>query len=388
VRREAGSDTGAVKLLDFGIAKHANPVEGQPSLTRTALGIMTPAYAAPEQLRGESIGVWTDVYSLGVVLYELLAGGLPYDVAERPPFEVANLIVSGDPEKPSARVRRTPESAPAFTTAVGRREWADLDVLCLTAMHRDPERRYPAVDSLLRDVDRYLRGEPLEARPDSTAYRLSKFVRRKRRSVAAGTVILAAIVSLIIFYTMRLSTARDAAIAEAARTQRIQRFMLDLFEGGDDVAGPEEGLRVSTLIDRGVRQAQTLDGEPVIQAELYQTLGEVYHRMQEHERAEELLRLALEQRRTLYGVDHPDVAETMMELGLVRRDRGELEDAERLARDALAVSRARLPPGHPRVAATLSALGSILERRGDYAQALSHLEEAARLQEAIGDTPG
>ena len=388
VQRAPDGEGASVKLLDFGIAKHADPVEKQPTLTKTGFGIMTPAYAAPEQLRGEPIGVWTDVYSLGVVLYELLTGALPFDLSTQSPFDAANTIVSGDPEKPSARVRRTREAAPAFTAGVGRREWADLDVLCLTAMNRDPARRYAAVDSLLRDIDHYLEGEPLEARPDSAGYRLGKFVRRRRRAVATGIVIAAAIVSLVVFYTVRLSRARDAALAEAARTKRIQHFMLDLFKGGDEVVGPEEGLLVSTLIERGVHQAQALDGDPAIQAELYQTLGEVYHRLHEHDRADELLQLALDQRRALLGNDHPEVAQTMMELGLVRGSRGELEEAERLARAALEMSRTGLPPGHPGIAEASSSLGEVLLRRGDHDAAMEQLLEAKRLQEAIGDNPG
>jgi serine/threonine-protein kinase len=377
----------SVKLLDFGIAKQTDPDEESPTLTQTGLGIMTPAYAAPEQLRGHAVGVFTDVYSLGVVLYQLLTGTVPFDLSALTPFEAAQTVIAGEVERPSARTRHL-DTVPDFAAVMGRRAWADLDVLCLTAMHKDPDRRYPTVEALLRDIHHYLDGQPLEARPDSAGYRLGKFVRRNRRAVTSGVAIIVAIATLVTFYTLRLSAARDRAFAEAARTQRIQRFMLDLFEGGDDIVGPEQDLQVSTLIERGVREARVLDGEPAIQAELYQTLGEVSRRMSDLDRAEEMLQAALAQRQELFGDDHPDVAETLMTLGLVRNDRGELAEAERFTREALEIVRTRLPPEHPRFAETLSSLGDVLQSRGDYEEAIRHLEEARRLQEARDDMDG
>src|SRR5438128_12598948 len=123
------------------------------------------------------------------------------------------MIVQQEPEKPSARA---PQG--------GKASWADLDVLCLTAMHKEPERRYRSVEALIRDIDHYLAGEPLEARPDTVSYRVGKFVRRNRRAVAAAALVFASIAGLVIFYTWRLTTARNSALAEAARTQRVLRF--------------------------------------------------------------------------------------------------------------------------------------------------------------------
>src|SRR3984885_8895921 len=155
-----------VALLDFGISKQLDDL-GQPiDQTRTGLRLMTPAYAAPEQLRGERVGVYTDVYALGVILYELLAGSAPFDLASRTPGEAELLIVEQEPQRPSV-------------VAHGRGSaWADLDVLCLAAMHKDPDRRYRSTEALMRDVDHYLAGEPLEARPDPWSYRGGMFARR------------------------------------------------------------------------------------------------------------------------------------------------------------------------------------------------------------------
>jgi eukaryotic-like serine/threonine-protein kinase len=133
-------------------------------------------------------------------------------------------------------------------------------------MHKDPQRRYRSVEALIRDIDHYLRGEPLEARPDTLGYRMGKFVRRNRRAVTATALVFTLVVSLVIFFTMRLAKARNAALDEAARTQRIQRFMMNLFQGGDEAAGPADDLRVVALVDRGVQEAKTLSTDLMVQA--------------------------------------------------------------------------------------------------------------------------
>jgi tetratricopeptide (TPR) repeat protein/predicted Ser/Thr protein kinase len=369
---------GVVKLLDFGIAKQLDRADAPPDAdhTRTGLRLMTPAYAAPEQLRGDPVGVHTDVYALGVVLYELLAGRLPFDFAGRTSAEAEALVLGPDPVPPSA----------AHTRRRRRAAWGDLDVLCLTAMHKDPARRYRTVDALARDVDRYLRGEPLEARRDTLGYRTRKFVGRHRRAVGATAAGLALAIALVTFYTVRLTAARNVAVAEAARTARIQRFMLNLFQGGDAAAGPPDSLRVVTLVDRGVQEARALDAEPLVQAEVYATLGGLYQQLGRLDGADSLLQTALDRRRALEGPAHPDVGASLVALGLLRADQARFEDAERLVRQGLAVSRTRLAPNDPAVVRATDALGSVLAERGSYAAAITVLDSAARLHAAGADS--
>jgi eukaryotic-like serine/threonine-protein kinase len=377
---------GTVRLLDFGIAKQLESPDGPVDQTRTGLRLMTPAYAAPEQIRGDRVGIHTDVYSLGVILYELLAGQLPFDLSKRTPAEAEFLIVQQEPEKPSSVARRMAAlpGANLDLLSASKSSWADLDVLCLTAMHKDPQRRYPSVEALIRDLDHFLKGEPLEARPDSPGYRLGKFVRRNRQSVSAAALIFIVVVGLVVFYTVRLAKARNAALAEAARTERIQRFMLNLFQGGDQTAGPPDSLRVVTLLDRGVQEAQSLESEPEVQAELYETLGGVYQDLGKLDRADVLLRSALDRRRSLFGPDNRQVAESLVALGLLRADQAQFGEAERLVREGLAMSKRNLPPNHPAVANATAALGKVLEDRGAYSQAIPVLKEAVRLQSASG----
>jgi len=378
-------EDGSVKLLDFGIAKHLEAVESPADRTRTGLRLMTPAYAAPEQMRGDRVGLHTDVYSLGIILYELLTGRLPFDLSHRTPDEAGMVIADYEPVKPSAVARATASHVGAPAPATSRVSWADLDVLCLTAMHKDPERRYRTVEALIRDIDHYLGGEPLEARPDSMSYRLNKFVRRNTRGVVAAALALVALVGIVVFYTVRVATARNAAVAEAARAQRIQGFMLSLFQGGDEEAGPAESLRVVTLVDRGVQEAGSLVGEPGVQAELLATLGGIYQQLGNLDRADSLLSAARERRAALNGSDHPEVAESDVALGLLRSDQARFDDAEQLVRLGLARSRKELSPDHPVVAKATAALGHVLVERGAYDSAVPILEEAVRIYSAPGD---
>jgi eukaryotic-like serine/threonine-protein kinase len=380
---------GTVRLLDFGIAKQLESLEapvGQTDQTMTGLRLMTPAYAAPEQVRGGRVGIHTDVYSLGVILYELLAGELPFDLSKLTPGEAETMIVGQDPEKPSAVAKgmaELPGANPNIPSA-SKTAWADLDVLCLTAMHKDTQRRYQSVEALIRDIDHYLKGEPLEARPDTFRYRLGKFVRRNRRAVSAAALVFTIVVGLVVFFTVRLAKARNAALEEAARTQRIQRFMMNLFQGGDESVGPGDSMRVVTLLDRGVQEAQSLNGDPKVQAELYQTLGTIYDQLGKFDQADSLLHSALERRKSLFGQDSTEVAESLVALGQMRSDQAQYDDAEQLIRQGLEMSKRHLPPTHPRVGKAMYALGEVLVNQGKYDQGIQVLDEAVRIQSAPG----
>jgi serine/threonine-protein kinase len=378
---------GAVKLLDFGIAKQLDTLDRPTDQTQTGLRLMTPAYAAPEQIRGARVGSHTDVYSLGVILYELLVGRLPFDLSNRTPSEAETVIAEQEPERPSVAARSAPDlpGGVSRSRAASPAGWADLDVLCLTAMHKDPTRRYRTVEALIRDVDHFLKGEPLEARADSMRYRVGKFVRRNQRAVLVAAAALIVVVGLVVFHTVRLAKARNLAVAEAARTERIQHFMLNLFQGGDEAAGPPESLRVVTLVDRGVQEAAGLSREPAVQAELRQTLGGLAQKLGNFPRADTLLQQALNQHVALFGPNDPEVAKSLVALGLLRSDQANYPEAERLVRDGLDRSRHALPADDPAVVEATAALGHVLEEKGAYDEAIRVFEDVVRLRSRSGE---
>jgi serine/threonine-protein kinase len=374
---------GTVKLLDFGIAKQLESVDAAADPTLTSLRLMTPAYAAPERLQSGHAGTTSDVYSLGVILYELLAGRLPFDLSKRTPAEAELAVVRGEPEKPSAVAAKHQGILRA-----GKAAWRDLDVLCLTAMHKDPGRRYRSVEALIRDIDHYLKGEPLEAQTDTLPYRVAKFVRRNRKVVAAAAIVFALIAVEAAVFTIRLARARNAALAETARTQRIQRFMLNLFEGGHHEAGPSENLRVVELLDRGVQEARTLNQDPTVQAELYATLGGIYEKLGKFDQAGSLLQSAFDKQKAVSGPNSIEAAESLVALGSLQSNQGNHMEGERLIREALAIERAHHPRNAPALAKATSALGQALEAAGLHDQAINVLDETLQLQlAASGDLP-
>lgn len=362
---------GDIKLLDFGIAKQLSSLDPDDDQTRTALRLLTPAYAAPEQVRGDRIGVATDVYALGVVLYELIAGQLPFDLSNRTPGEAEAVILTTEPARPSVAGRLTPHGG-----AVSRAGWADLDVLCLTAMQKDPSRRYGTVSDLARDVDHYLAGQPLEARPDSAGYRLGKFVRRNRVPVTVTTLVLLGAIGLVTYYTVRLSAARNEALADAARVQRIQRFTMNLFQGGDKEAGPADSLRVISLVDRGLVEARALSVEPAIQSEMFETLGSIYEKLGNLGRADSLLTQALAQRRAQSPSGSAELVQSLLALGALRVSQAKFEDAEGLVREAAATAERVLPPDHPAIAEAATSLAHVLQERGRYDDAIAAADKA------------
>lgn len=368
-------DDGVVKLLDFGIARHLDEHGDAGPSTRTLFDLMTPAWTAPERITGGRIGTFTDVYSLGVVLYELLTDTTPFDRGATP-GQLEAAILAGEIQPPSHR-----RPAGSLPSGPGRAGWADLDVLCMTAMHADPARRYGTVDALVADLDRFLAGRPLHARGDSRVYRLDRFVRRNARTVIAAGLATAVFLGMTGVYGVNLARARDNALVESARARQTQDFLLDLFDGDDPALGPTDSLRVVAILDRGVRDAALLNAEPRLQAALYATLGGAYEKLGRFSVADSLLHLALQRQRTLFGNGDPDAGATLLALGRLRAAEARVGEAEPLMREALDIATSTRREAD-QFAATL-ALGELIRDRGDYADARPWLERAVTMSHIV-----
>lgn len=364
---------GAVKLLDFGIAKRMDEVEDRER-TVAGLRLLTPGYAAPEQCNGGDIGVFTDVYSLGVLLYEILTGQLP---------KLDEARSGKPPERPSTVARRT--GLLASRSRLSRQEWAELDVLCLTAMQPEPARRYRSVDALDRDLAAYLTGRALEARPNSFFYTAERYVRRNFLPLLSVSVLVLLLAGAALLFTIRLARARNAALAEAARTERIQHFMLDMLGSSDEEAGPSSELKVVTLLDREAQHTETLRSDPRTQVELYQTIGSMYNRLGEYPKSEQLLVRALALSKRTGGAASAEVAAIEVQLGVLLGDRGETDKAKADLVDALDMARAQhLAAKDPTITQAKIALGRIYIQGAAYQKAIDELSPIAASQTGPG----
>jgi len=258
----------------------------------------------------------------------------------------------------------------------------------LTALHPDPRERYVSVESLVRDIEHYLKNEPLDAQPAVLRYRLGKFVRRNRNAVLATAAMLTLTVSLVAFFVWRLSRERNAALAAAARVQHLQDFMTGLLQGGDQDAGPAADLRVTTMIDRGVQQAATLDNEPQIQADLYQTLGSMSQKLGRLDQSEYLLKKALAVRLSSASTDHAGIVKTSLALAVVRAEEGHAKEAEQQARRDLDEIRSDKSNNKSLVGQAELALGTVMIEAGEQEQSIPVLTESLNdLRSVDGGSP-
>jgi len=366
---------GEPKLLDFGIAKQlASEGEESGVQTRTGLRLMTPSYASPEQVRGEAVTTASDVYSLGVLLYELLVGHSPYRLATGGPREIETAIVEQEPERPSQALFRAAGGDPAASPdkvaadrdarpqALARRLAGDLDNVVLMALRKEPQRRYPSAAALSQDLENHLRNLPVAARPDTLAYRSRKFVRRHRAAVLAAAAVLVLVAGFLVSLIVqgrRLARERDKASSALA-------FLVDTFEQADPFHTRGEHLTAREILDRGAgRVSRELAGQPDVQAALMDAIGRVNLGLGRVDRAAPLLEGALAVRRRSLGPRSLEVAQSLDHVADARFQRSDFKGSEQLLRQSLALKR-RLPGDNAvEIARTLNQLGETVARRGD-----------------------
>ena len=275
---------GAPHLLDFGIAKLLEDT-GEATMTGTQVRVMSPAYAAPEQILGEPVGTATDVYALGVILYELLTGELPHRRTSRDPAVMAAelRVETGRPSQVLARSSQWTPIYGAEGRRVAREVAGDLDLIFARATHRDPLRRYPTMAAFADDLRRWLDRRPIVARPDSARYRTATFVRRHRVGVAAAAAAVLALVLGLGAALWQAGEARQqAARAEqhAARAERVKEFLIALFRQNDPEYTHGQVLTAAQVMATGVEQLSTmLADDPQTRGELFVTIAEIQYNL-------------------------------------------------------------------------------------------------------------
>ena len=319
------SADGQARLLDFGIAKLLDGDRTrETSLTALSGRALTPDYASPEQILGESLTIASDVYSLGVVLYELMCGQRPYKLARDSRGALEDAILQAEPAVPSE----------VSTLPWGRELRGDLDTILLKALKKQPQDRYPTAHAFLEDLERFLEARPILARPDSRWYRARKFVVRNKLGVGAATAILVAVVTGAGFAVWQARVAR----AEQLRTEEVKNFIAGFFRDADPYLNGGKTLTATEILQLGRKKiAEKAEVDPRVRVELLRVIGESSIALQDNETAESALSQAVGEAQGVIPADDPMLLQAQVLLAEAQGFLGKTDEARDRVRKALAI---------------------------------------------------
>jgi eukaryotic-like serine/threonine-protein kinase len=380
------------RIIDFGIAKAiaSQAVSDQTLFTQAGAFVGTRGFVSPEQASGsEDVDTRTDVYSLGVILYVLLTGALPFDTEswkKRPMDEVLRQLREDDPPTPSSKLHSEKDTATIAdhrSTApaeLARLLRGDLDWITMRALDRDRSRRYGTPTELAADIQRYLHNEPILARPASTSYRLGKYVRRHRIGVA---VTVAAALLLVAFAVTQAIQLRRIT-RERDRANRITDFMTTMFKVSDPSEARGNTITAREVLDRASLKIDTgLAQDPEMQAQLIDVMGNVYSSLGLYSRAEPLSRRAVDIQRRALGLKNPETLNSMHHLALLLYDQGQWGESEKLIRETLDVRRQVSGREDPETLTLMALLAATLQGQGRSAEAEQLEREALEIQHRV-----
>jgi serine/threonine-protein kinase len=343
---------GVPKLLDFGIAKLLDPDLSDRPATRATERLLTPEYASPEQIRGEPVTTATDVYELGVLLYELLAGLRPFRVNTRSPLEVARMICEQDPALPSVTARGLSDAP--FDA---RKLEGDLDNIVMMALRKEPERRYASVAEFSADVDAYLNKYPVRARTDTWAYRTDRFVRRNKAGVAAAVFMTIALIGFGVAMWILARKARD----EQTVARREAQFLSGMFQAASPDEARGRTITARDLLDAGAQRIDhELAAEPRVRASLLGSIASAYRSLGLYDQAKSLAERSYQLSAKTFGPTSPEADDSLVLFATLLRDHAQYQRAEPLFRQLLAARQKRLSSTDPLIADALARLGECL----------------------------
>ena len=395
------TENGTPKLLDFGIAKILDPNPEHEGLTRAGERLLTPEHASPEQILGKPVTTGSDIYSLGVLLYQLLTGHRPYEISSYKQRQLQKVICEQEPLRPSTVVVRGPDARDSLVEiATDRRQQpeklrrrlaGDLDHIVLKAMRKEPEERYASANQFSLDIERHLRGEPVLARRGTWNYHAGKFIKRNFIGVGVATafiILLAGFAVAMSVQAKRIAEQRDLANVERERAEQVSEFLVDIFSYSDPFEAQGREVTAREILEKGAERIEDELGEqPEIQATLLATVGYVYQRQGDPARAIPLLQQALSSLTNLRGEQHATVALTTNRLGEALRHAGRFAESEHNYRTALETNLALFGEEHEQVAWGYRELGRLWLRESNLTEAEGALDSSLRIYKGLyGET--
>jgi serine/threonine protein kinase/tetratricopeptide (TPR) repeat protein len=394
-------DRAVAKIIDFGISKAVDRRLTEVT-AHTELGqvVGTPEYMSPEQaeLTGQDIDTRTDIYSLGVLLYVLLVGELPFDSAKLRGAsfdELRRMIREDDPPRPSTRFtslgdRRTAVSLErkADPGSFVRELRGDLDWIVMKALDKDRTRRYATAAEFAADVRRYLNDEPVIARPPGAGYQMAKFVRRHRVGVSAAGLVLVLLILGSVGTTVGMLRAKQAertATEEAQTSDAVVSYLFDIFENADPEATSLREVTAEEILEAGKTRIEQLADRPLAQARLATEIGRIYRAKGEWNEARLLLERALDIKRETPGVENIDLLRSINQVANLEMEKQNFEKAAPFYEEALTLAQVTLEPESEDLATILRNLGECLRRvkDGDLERSRAYLEQSLAIREAI-----
>jgi len=378
------------RIIDFGVAKATlQKLSAGTMYTRVGTIVGTLGYISPEQAdsAGEDIDTRTDVYSLGVVLYELLVGALPLDFQKLAYDEVLRRLREQDAQRPSTKLSTlvgesaiTAHNRGADPPTLVRQLRGDADSIALKALEKDRARRYATPSELAADIGRYLRNEPVSAHPPSTAYRARKYFRRHRLGVAMVAIAVLLLVGFAIVQAVQLRNIRR----ERDRADRIAQFMTGMFKVPNPSEARGNAVTAREILDKASSEIDTgLKNDPELQARMMYTMAWTYGGLGLFSREQSLFERALEIQQRILGSRHPDTLRTEVALAATLGNEGHRAEEEKLLRETLEIQRHVLGSEHRATLFTLSILASTLEQEGHYAAAEKLQREALDIKRRV-----
>ena len=368
---------GIVKVIDFGIAKILEDDSGEDDLTMMGYIPLTPAYASPEQLKGEPLTVVSDVYSLGVILYELVTGNKPFPGSTKSNIALTERLNHvAPPTRPSSQIN--PEITGDFK-AWRKEVEGDIDNIILKALKESPDERYTNASQLSEDIERYQKNYPVMARPDSLGYRFKKYVRRNPTLVALGValiVILIAGISATSWQANLAADERDQAQYEAAKARQITQFITDLFDNTDPDRAKGETITSENMLALGSERLDELSGQPELQAEMYKVIGDLYRKQNLFPQAEEHLLMAMEIFEEINGPEDIEAARVKLLLAELYAFSNNTEQTIVMSSEAMEVFAEKLGTSSMEYVKAVNYRGRGENHKGNYDGALEIFAEA------------